>query len=232
MNIDKAYPRFLRRLQAVAIDSIILAVIFMSMLLVAAHFGVTGRDAVILTAVIVVLWEPCWVSITGGSIGHHLIGLKVVSSVTGDSLNIFASLLRFISKMLLGNVSVVFIFITRYHQAIHDGLARSVVLIKHPETKPDYEVLAARIADPSLPSVLRRSIMIVIYNGLLILIIGMITGLLLPAQCLVYSQCTISQDLALTFWQLLWVVGIIAIIVFCWQGRLFGCRRSRIKEEQ
>jgi len=144
MNPDWGYPRFLRRLQAVAIDSIILAVLIMGGLVVVSSFGVTGRDAVILVAVISMLWEPLLVSITGGTIGHHLIGLRVVSSTSGKNLNIVASLLRFMVKFLLGSVSVVFIFITRYHQALHDGLARSVVILKYPDTQPEYEVLSAR----------------------------------------------------------------------------------------
>jgi hypothetical protein len=176
-----------------------------------------------------VLWEPLFVSITGGTIGHHLIGLRVVSSTTGKNLNIFASFLRFIVKFFLGSVSVIFIFITRYHQAMHDGLARSLVVIKHPENKPEYELLSARVielANYQYPPIWRRSVMILFYNAVLIFLIGTITGLLLPAKCLLYSNCTLGQDLALAFWQVLWVIGMVAIIVLCWRGRLFGCRRN------
>ncbi|MBL1320866.1 MAG: RDD family protein [Methylophaga sp.] len=235
MNSDKGYPRFIRRLQAVMIDSIILTVMFMSILIIASDFGVTGYDAVILTAVIVLLWEPLLVSITGGTIGHHLIGLKVVSTTTGKNINILASMLRFITKMVLGNLSIAFIFITRYHQAIHDGLVRSVVILKHPETKPDYEVLSARqveFSGYSYPPVWRRSLMMVLYNIALIFLIGTATGFLLPAECLIYSNCTTWQNIMLTAWQSLWMVGVVAIIILCWKGRVFGCRRKFIKGNQ
>ncbi len=233
MNKAWGYPRFLRRLQAIMIDGIILTVLLISVLIVASHFSITGRDAVLLTAVIVLLWEPLLVSVTGGTIGHHLIGLKVVSSATGKKLNLLASILRFIVKTFIGSLSVVFIFITRYHQAIHDGLAGSIVILKHPETKPHYEVLAARqveLAGYTYPSVLRRSIMIVLYNGTLIYLISMITALLLPAQCLIHSRCTVRQEIILTAWQLIWVAGVVMIIVLCWQGRVIACRRKVIKE--
>lgn len=232
MNMDWGYPRFLRRLQAVMVDSIVLTVLFMSSLIIASYFGVTGRDSALLTAAIIVLWEPLLVSVTGGTIGHHLIGLKVVNSATGKNINIFAAIVRFVVKMILGNLSVIFIFITRYHQAIHDGLVRSVVVLKHPEERPDYEVLSARtveLPNYSYPPVWRRGIMIVIYNIALFLLIGTATGYLLPAKCLIESNCTAWQTLALTFWQLLWVVGIFVIIVLCWKGRLFGCLRKTIK---
>lgn len=232
MNSDWRYPRFLRRLQAVMIDSIILVSLVMGSLIIAASFGVTGRDAAILIVVMTLLWEPLCISITGGTIGHHLIGLRVVNRSNGKNLNLFASMIRFIVKFLLGNVSIAFVFITQYHQAIHDGLARSVVLVKHPETKPNYECLPARQLESSnysYPPVWRRSSMIVLYNIALILLIGTATGLLLPAECLVYGSCTVEQNAMLTAWQLLWMVAVVAIIVLCWKGRLFGCRRKAIK---
>ncbi|MFW5427496.1 MAG: RDD family protein [Methylophagaceae bacterium] len=229
MNQDWRYPRFLRRLQAVAIDNVILAVLFMSGLLLASYVGITGRDAIILIIAITLLWEPLFITITGGTIGHHLLGLKVVSKKTGENLNIFVSVARFTTKFLLGLFSVAFIFITRYHQAIHDGLARSVVLIKHPETKPAYEVLSERqheLPSYSYPPVWRRSIMIVLYNAALILMIGTTTGFLLPAACLTQGDCSVRQDIILTVWQLLWVVGVVVITTLCWKGLLFGCRRK------
>lgn len=232
MNSDWRYPRFLRRLQAVVIDSIILVSLLMSSLLTASFFSVTGREAGILIVIMTLLWEPLCVSLTGGTIGHHLIGLRVVNRSSGKNLNLFASMIRFIVKFFLGNVSIAFVFITQYHQAIHDGLARSVVLVKHPETKPDYECLLARQLESSnyrYPPVWRRSSMIVLYNIALIFLIGMATGLLLPEECLVYGNCTVEQNAMLTAWQLLWMVGVVAIIVLCWKGRLFGCHRKAIK---
>jgi hypothetical protein len=181
------------------------------------------------------LWEPLFVSITGGTVGHHLIGLRVVSITTGKNLNVLASFVRFITKFILGNVSIAFIFITRYHQAIHDGLVRSVVVVNHPETKPDYEVLPARqvgLSDYRYPPVWRRSLMIVLYNIALIFLIGTATGFLLPAECLIHSNCTTQQDVMLTAWQLLWMAGVVAVILLCWKGRLFGCRRKLIKGNQ
>ncbi len=233
MSAKKGYPRFLRRLQAVLIDNIILTVLFMSTLLVAAYFGITGRYAIIITGFLIFLWEPLLVSMTGGTIGHHLIGLRVVNSETGNNINLFASIIRFVTKMLLGGLSVVFVFITQYHQAIHDGLVQSVVILKQPETKPNYEVMHERLVELAAykyPSVLYRSIMIVLYNSVLIYLMGTIIGLLLPTQCLVHGRCTIWQELMLTIWQLLWLVGVVAIIVLCWKGRLLACRRKIIKE--
>ena len=229
MNQDWRYPRFLRRLQAVAIDNVILAILFMSGLLVASHVGITGRYAIFLVLGMVLFWEPLFITLTGGTIGHHLLGLKVVSRKTGKNLNIFVSLVRFVAKFILGLLSVAFIFITRYHQAIHDGLARSVVLIKHPETKPDYEVLFERqheLPNYSYPPVWRRSIMIAHYNVALILVIGTATGFLLPAECLTQSDCSVRQNIILTVWQLLWVVGVVVITMLGWKGRLLGCRRK------
>jgi uncharacterized RDD family membrane protein YckC len=234
MNQNWVYPRFLRRFQAVTIDSIMLSILFMGLLLILTKWGIMGRNGFMITVVIVMLWEPLWVSITGASVGHHLIGLRIVNKSTGRNLNIVASFFRFILKMCLGIPSLVFIFITRYHQALHDGIAHSVVILNHPERKPSYESLPARqveLAGYTYPSVLRRSIMIVVYNGALIYLIGTITGYLLPVQCLINSYCTIQQEIMLTTWQLIWLVGLVLIIIFCWTGRLLGCRKKRITGE-
>ena len=234
MKQNWAYPRFLRRFQAVTIDGVILAFLFIGLLVFLSEWGVVGRDAFIITIVTVLLWEPLWVSITGGSVGHHLIGLRVVNKSTGRKLNIIASFFRFMVRTSLGLLSLIFIFITRYHQALHDGIAQSVVVLHHPEQKPRYEALPARqveLPGYSYPSVLRRSVMILIYNEILIYLIGTITGYLLPAQCLTNSYCTVQQEIILTTWQVVWVAGLVLIIIFCWQGRLLGCRRKRITGE-
>ncbi len=235
MNSDWKYPRFLRRLQATLIDGIIAAILFMGSLIIVSHFGITGGDSLIIAIGIILLWEPFFVSVTGGSVGHHLIGIKVVSNTTGKNINFFAAFVRFIVKIVLGNFSIVFIFITRYHQAIHDGLARSVVIVKHPETVPEYEALPARqseLAGYHYPPIWKRGVMMVIYNIALILLIGTLTGLLLPEDCLVYSHCTMWQNITLTAWQLTWVIVSLVIIALCWKGRLLGCRRKTIKENK
>ncbi len=233
MNSDWRYPRFLRRIQATLIDGVIIAILFMSSLIAASSVGITGRDSYIVAIGIILLWEPLFVSLTGGSVGHHLIGMRVVSSTTGNNINFFAAFVRFIVKIVLGNFSIVFILITRYHQAIHDGLVRSVMIVKHPETMPEYEALTDRqseLAGFDYPPIWQRGIMMIVYNIALILLIGTITGLLLPADCLVYGSCTTWQNIMLTAWQLTWVIASLAIVALCWKGRLLGCRRKMIEE--
>ena len=235
MNSDWRYPRFLRRLQATLIDGIITVILFMVSLIVASQFGITGRDSLIIAIGIILLWEPFFVSVTGGSVGHHLLGIRVVSSATGNNINFFAAFVRFIVKIVLGNFSIVFIFITRYHQAIHDGLVRSVMIVKQPGKVPEYEALLARkseLAGYHYPPIWRRGVMMVIYNAALIFLIGTLTGLLLPEDCLVYSNCTMWQDIMLTAWQSTWLVGSLDIVALCWKGRLLGCRRKTIKDNQ
>ena len=166
------YPRLIRRVQACIIDSFIIVFILVGLFLLVTTFSVEPvwvRIAIVLVPVF--FFEPVLVSYTGGTIGHHLLKLKVQDVSNTKNINIFLALIRFILKTLLGTISLIFVLTTRKHQAIHDFLANSIVAYKDPKQVPEYEALVERVIEEEgyiYPSKLRRIAMIILYNILLL----------------------------------------------------------------
>lgn len=223
------YPRLLRRIQALMIDGIIVPVLVIGLLIAASSLGVQGIYAGILVGVTVFVFEPLLVTVTGGTLGHHLLGMGVRQRRTGENLNIFAASLRFILKVVLGLPSLVSVVTARQHQALHDLVVGSIVVVREPSTKPAHEVLTERtVEDPhfTYPSKARRFLMMLLYGVVLMTLLGVILSLVLSEYCLMYGQCTGGEQAITAVLQLLWLLGAGAAIYFCWHGRLLGCRRQ------
>jgi uncharacterized RDD family membrane protein YckC len=159
-----AYPRLIKRVRAVLIDSVLVPVSVVATLILGDALGVahpTGKLLLLIGPVFVL--EPGLVAITGGTVGHHLQGIRVARIGGESNINIFAATLRFVLKIVLGWLSFIFVLTTARHQAVHDLVARSVVIHKDPRGLPAFEVLAERSLDDTIfeyPPGWRRAIVI------------------------------------------------------------------------
>lgn len=85
------------------------------------------------TLVLIFLYEPIMTSV-GQTLGQLMMGLRVrqAESINSENspknINIFASIIRYITKLLLGWISLVTIHSNTYGQAIHDQVASSVMV--------------------------------------------------------------------------------------------------------
>lgn len=138
------YPRLYRRIQAFIIDWSIFIVMFFAAAMILADYEIHGGIKLIVFAIILIILEPGLVSITGGSIGHHLRGLRIQDQRHGKNINIYRAIIRWIVKNLLGLWSFFFILQTRKHQAIHDQISGSVVILRDPAKLPEFEALSER----------------------------------------------------------------------------------------
>ena len=158
------YPRLIRRVRAILIDSVLLPVAVFGALILGDALGVShtyGKLALILVPIIVL--EPGLVALTGGTVGHHLLRIRVATIDGQRNISFFAATIRFIAKLLLGSLSLIFVLTTKKHQAVHDLLARSVVVHKDPSALPAYEILAERTPESEAylyPSAWRRVLVI------------------------------------------------------------------------
>jgi uncharacterized RDD family membrane protein YckC len=223
-----AYPRVSRRIQALMIDGLIIPISAVGVLIMAPQIGLQGIYAAILAALVVFLLEPFMVSVTGGTPGHHLLGIRVSSKSSGKDINIFAAMVRFVAKTVLGLLSIFTIYTTKQHQAIHDAIVGSIVVLKNPERMPAHEVLGERAVEQEqyiYPSKFRRIAMIVIYNIGIFLFFVFASGLLMSEHCLRSNQCSNFENVLSAGMSIFWIIGFGASIVLCWKGYLFGCRR-------
>ncbi|NQY26949.1 MAG: RDD family protein [Piscirickettsiaceae bacterium] len=230
-NLDTTttYPRLIRRIQAVLIDGVIIPITAIATLMGVSKMGFNGQYAAAAAILSVFLLEPFLVTTTGGTIGHHMRGIKVVNSKTKAALGIVRATLRFITKTILGLFSLVAVMTSRRHQAIHDYLSGSIVIIKNPQALPAYEVLKEREVEEKgyvYPTKVRRIIMIFLYNIILFLVYGFLLVILLTDNCLNNNICNEYEQTFNMAGSILWLAVTIMILIFGWRGLLWGCRRK------
>ena len=234
--LPAAYPRLIRRVQACIIDSFIFAFILVGLFLMVTTFAVEPvwvRIAVVLVPVLI--FEPMLVSCTGGTIGHHLLKLKVQDVSNTKNINIFFAFIRFVLKTILGTVSLLFVLTTRKHQAIHDFCANSIVAYKNPKQVSEYEALAERVIEEEgyiYPSKFRRILVIIFYNFLLFCLIAFLSGFLLSERCLENNKCSPVETAISIGISIIWIVSAALILAGGWKSFLFGCKRKKIEPSE
>jgi len=234
MDDAQTYPRLLRRVQAVLVDSLIFLFVIVAWwyalpLLSSLPPGV--RIAIPIFAWI--LLDPVLVTFTGGSPGHHLRGLVVLSEADGAPLNLVRSLIRALVKSLTGWWAFIFVLMTRRHQALHDLVSGSIVRLRHPQALPVYERVAERETDAGrfrYPPRWRRFLVILVYLLVATLTLTVVQAWLFSHACYYRGICS-PIDTAIAFiTSLAWFIANGATIVQGWRSRLFGARRQPLEE--
>jgi uncharacterized RDD family membrane protein YckC len=224
-----SYPRLIRRIRAVLIDSVLLPIAVFGTLILGDALGVShtyGKVALALGPIFVL--EPGLVAVTGGTIGHHLLRIRIATIDGQCNINIFAATIRFIAKVLLGWLSFIFVLATKKHQAVHDVLARSIVVHKDPSRLPDYEVLAERIPDSAeylYPVAWRRVLVIFGYWILATTALSIFSYIVASEKCMEGRSCGTGEYLFLLALEIAWLVSLGWATVWGWSGRLYGCRK-------
>jgi uncharacterized RDD family membrane protein YckC len=72
------------------------------------------------------------------------MGLRVRDAGVDERIGFIRATMRGLARSLLGLFSLLFMFVTRRHQAIHDYFSRSTVVIEHPEDLPAREKFQER----------------------------------------------------------------------------------------
>jgi uncharacterized RDD family membrane protein YckC len=231
-----AYPRLLRRTKAVMTDAVILPVAVIASLFLGDALGVTNTSVKVASFVLpIFILEPGMVALTGGTIGHHLFGLRVARLDGKRRINLFAAIIRFAVKLVLSWVSFIVVLTTKKHQAVHDLLARSVVVHVSPEGLPAREVLAERSspdAKYSYPSAWRRVGVIGCYWIIATTLIGMVSNLVASKACIQGVSCTTLEYFSVMGFDLAWLLSVGWLTVQGWNGLLFGCMRRLLGTEK
>jgi uncharacterized RDD family membrane protein YckC len=223
------YPRLHRRIRAAFIDIIILGTMFFISASVVLDMAIHGVMKVVIVGTVLFILEPGLVTTMGGTIGHQLLGLRIQNRETGTNLNILFAAIRFIIKSILGLPSFIFVLVTKRHQAIHDIVSSSVVVIKNPTGIDEYGEQKERDIYQvkfEYPAWYQRVIVIVIYNLIALIILVAITLLLISEECTTLDRCTSSEIVIQSTTGLVWLVAAFALLVSGWTGRLFGARRK------
>lgn len=128
-----AKPSLATRVKSSIIDGVMIIVL---MLLASKFISMFDIESSIFNAVvfaIILLYEPICTSL-GQTLGQKITGLKVVrirnyiEDNKTQNINIFSSIARYISKGMLGWISLLIIHSDRYGQALHDKVGGSVMV--------------------------------------------------------------------------------------------------------
>lgn len=235
-TITSIYPRLIRRVQALIIDSVILSFLLVSLIFLISSDAIALRwlRAIILLFPLLFL-EPILVSCSGGSIGHHLLNLKVQNASKNKRINLFFAFIRFILKVILGWVSIIFVLTTKKHQAVHDLLVNSVVVHKYPTKVQEHEALGENLIEEEgyiYPSKLRRIFMIILYNILLLFLIRVLSIFLLSGACLYNNNCTPVEEVISYGIRIILIISVTLILVGGWKSLLFGCKRKKVEPSE
>jgi uncharacterized RDD family membrane protein YckC len=121
------YARIWPRVKAILIDGVVLSGVFLVAALIGANIAGSGAAAFLVWFAFWVLYDPLMVSRTGGTIGHHLQNLRVVSDRTGRNPSLPLAFVRNVVKTLLGLLSLLAMAASSRHKALHDLIAGTTV---------------------------------------------------------------------------------------------------------
>lgn len=223
---DQLYPRVIRRIQGGAIDGVVISVAAIGAIVLMTVLGIESGSAKAISALAVIFTlEPLAVSVTGGSIGHHVVGLRVRRVSSDRRINILSAVIRFVVKTIAGLPSFLMLVTTQRRQALHDLLSGSVVVYKDGRTVPMYDVLPElnRAAEnDAYQSVWRRILVIFIYW----IVTAVVLGSIAESIC-GFEECSENAENAYVLLRATTWMALIAFAYFGWNGYLYGTRKSR-----
>ena len=231
----RVYPTLPRRLWALILDVALLVSGLLAVAIVAPALPGTAASAVLVGAFLLfVLYEPILVSGAGGTVGHHLMNLRVQRDCAPTRIGFWRALMRSWIKGFLGVVSFVSMALTRKHQAFHDSIAKSVVVIHDVSRAEPFHYLQERpepVDARVSVSRLRRSLVTAAYVIGIVLLPVAASVPFLSLDCLDFDRCTGAENLIIWVSDLAMIAGFCVVLVAGWKGKLPGARTKAVVQE-
>jgi uncharacterized RDD family membrane protein YckC len=251
------YATLPRRIQAIAVDSLLLAAVLVAGAIAGESLPAGVARAVNIASLLaLVLYEPLMVWRYGSTLGHRALNLRVVAD-EGGSLPLWRALLRGIVKPLLGFISLLFVAVTSRRQALHDMLARCTVqprdaaaasaahfTVERQEPAPALDAsavplsagqvpqavpYAAHAPEPVAPHWGHRLAVTLGYCLLISLLFASGVGVPVTHACLDGGPCTAGEQNVLGAVGFVWIAALGALALAGWQGMLPGARRLAVR---
>jgi uncharacterized RDD family membrane protein YckC len=232
VNAPILYARFWRRVQALALDTLVVMTLLVVTVLGADVMRATGGVGRVMVALVVaemLLYEPLLVWRFGATLGHRWMNLRIVDERTGGHPTLARAALRFVAKTVLGIASFTTMALTTRHQAVHDRVAGTTVRIRDVARASPWEFHVERepSAEEGLPSRLRRTVAIIVYATGVYVAYALVVVASVSASCLDRDVCTGAERVAATALSFVWLLAIVGIVIAGWRGRLPGARGAR-----
>lgn len=126
------YPNITDRIKSAFFDGMVIIVMLLITSQIVSIIGlVSVSTKMILLVCIFFLYDPISTSLFGGTIGHHILGIRVKRlDDESSNINFLKAIIRFVFKTLLGWISLVTISRKKKNRAIHDLIVNSIVTYK------------------------------------------------------------------------------------------------------
>lgn len=172
--------------------------------------------------------EPILVSYLGYTVGQYFLGIEVIRARTGSKCPLLVSFVRSCAKYILGTISLFYMLFSNKHQAIHDHLAKTYVILlrKKLERDPKFQSFGVTEKIPeatfTYPSALRRfGIFFVWYVP-----ISVLAGFLIEIICLLalpgYTENERFQEPVEIFTDILFSIFFLIVALLAAKGYLPG----------
>lgn len=228
------YATLPRRIKASIVDGIVLlTLIILSPLIVGS---ITGKDSGLNALAMFappLLLEPILISYLGFTLGQYVFGIKVVRLDTGGKCPLIASFARYYTKALLGSLSMAYMLFSKKHQAIHDYVAKTLVVLsdKRIDRNPDFaeygEFEQDLEGDYIYPSALKRFGFFLLWLVPVSIVYGIVVEvaalLMLPGYTIETEELPKGIDIAT---DLIGSIVFIAFAVLASKGYLPGAKRK------
>jgi uncharacterized RDD family membrane protein YckC len=230
------YSTLPRRIKASIIDGVVLLMLMvLSPLAISTLIGRdTGANAFLMYMPPLLL-EPLLISFIGFTLGQYIFGIQVIRAGSGGKCPIAASFLRYFAKTILGGFSMVYMLFSRKHQAIHDHIAKTLVVLsrKKIELNPEFasygEIEQNLEEDTSYnyPSALRRFYFFCIWAVVTLFLLGIVAEiavlLLVPGYTFETEKMPKQIEVILN---LFYSVIFIGLAVLASKGYLPGAKKK------
>jgi len=128
-------PSLMLRIKSMLIDSVVIFSLMLIISFILNSLNIESGRVRGLAFLIVLLYEPILITLKG-TIGQRIMGLRVINSSfykeenDRKNINFIFSILRYITKIFLGWISLLTIHSDQYGQAIHDKVGQSIMTFK------------------------------------------------------------------------------------------------------
>lgn len=128
-------PSLVLRIKSMVIDSFVIVVLMYLVFVILNTLNIESGKIRGICLGLIFLYEPIMVSMSR-TIGQKIMGLRVrninkfIDTNNKSNINFIYSMVRYISKLILGIVSLFTIHSDDYGQAIHDKISSSVMIIE------------------------------------------------------------------------------------------------------
>jgi uncharacterized RDD family membrane protein YckC len=228
------YATLPRRIKASIIDGVVLLALFiLSPLLIGSLVGKDiGLNAIVMFAPPLLL-EPFLITYLGFTLGQYIFGIQVIRLDSGGKCPLIASFGRYCTKAILGGLSMVYMLFSKKHQAIHDHLAKTLVVLSDEKIKrnPSFSEYGEREqtleGDYSYPAAHKMFVFFLLWLIPVCIIYGFIIEgaalLMLPGYTFETEKLPKEMDIAI---DLVGSLIFIALAILASKGYLPGAKRK------